>query len=236
MALVRMIGDRILEKRGAPWQALPVPDGPPGSMPSAMPIPVQHGRRTAVALPPAAPAITEARQVLEGDERPRLVIENTPVGRITIHPADHSRRLAVYESAAREVHRLPVVRVWEIVHSSRLRAAIVLEAKDPPAYTIYLNSLRTQCAVHRISSFRHEIEHGRQGDCLKAEGYNEAMERRCEAVGEVEALGAARLAVERESSASINAERCQRCSVNSEAPCPQGPDVFVAVQRALAPL
>jgi hypothetical protein len=222
MALVRIIGDRVFETRRGGWEALPVPEPRPGARPS---LASTH-----------APVITEGRRLLEADERPKIYIGETPVGPPTIYSADYAHRLPEYETAARDVYKLPVTRVWDIVHSSQLRAAIVLETNDPPAYTVYLNTLRTRCVVHRLGSFEHELEHARRGDCLKAEGYSERMEQRCNDVGEQHALAAARLAVARESTVSIDAERCRRCSARSEAPCPQGAEVFAAVQRALAPL
>ena len=228
MAEVRIRGDRVYED----GSAKAVPDGPPGEGVGGGVL--AFARKTAIVRPAAAASTNGTAR--DRDERRRIVIESTPVGEITIHPTDYARRLPAYETAARDVCRLPVVRVWEIVHSSRLRAAVVLESIEPTEYTVYLNVLRTQCVVHRLASFEHELEHVRRGDCGKAEDYNEAMERPCEAASDRQALVVAELAAARESRVSIDVERCRTCNANSEAPCPQGADVFAAVNRALAPL
>jgi len=244
MAERRIYGDRVFEKRGSEWHPLQVPDGPPGTMrspgllsSSLMPIPVQHRSDRAPAVPTPAPAMTEAR--FREDERPRLAIENSPVGPITIYPADYARRLPVYETAAREFYQLPVVGVSEIVHAGPLRAAVAAFG-NPPVYRVLLNSLRTVCSVHRWASFQHELEHIRRGDCLTSEGYSEAKERPCREVGAREALSIATVAADRVSRASgsisVDADRCRSCSVNHDAPCGQGAAVYQAVNRALAPL
>lgn len=228
MAECRLFGDRVYEKQRNGWVLLDVP------------APLPQAREAHASTRRAGTSAASVQESVPADsERRRLSIEWTPVGPLIVHPADYVRRLPAYESAAIQVHGLPIRRVWEIVHASTLRAAIVQEADAPAAFTIVINSLRTPCVVHRVASFEHELEHARRGDTRKASTAIDLVEseRRCEAVGDSAALVAARMAASRlqESSSHVrvDVDRCRTCNRNSEAPCAQGADVFHAVNAAL---
>ena len=190
-----------------------------------------------------APVIgTSPLRAADGDERPKVTIE-TPAGQVVIHPADYVARQPVYEGIAR-YHGLPVGAVWGIVHAGRPSVLGAARAtgrhlEDGRAeHVVYINALMP-CRMRAVQVAFHEFEHVRNADCLRTTEnvgaeYTE-MEARCQAAAGRAVLSAVAMA-QRSAACAIDAARCRTCALESERPCPQGSEVFEAVQSALRPL
>jgi hypothetical protein len=166
-------------------------------------------------------------------------------GRIVrIHAVDHRRRLPQYEHLA-ALAGVPLDAVWEIVHAPSLgrrdrvnelairgavRVSSVREGRT--RYTVWLNALQLHCVLHRLHTFQHELEHARRGDCLDGKGYGAQKEQACDARGALEVRAGVRV-VQSMSNCVIDEATCVGCAEQPRGACPQGAEVFEAVQRAL---
>ncbi len=212
---VRIVGDRIFPLRATreaiePW---PVPAVVPPA---------------AVESKPAAP---------DDDERPTgAVVIPGPDGRTTrIWPVDHVRPLPWYRRLA-EAAGVPVSGVWLVLNADRnvpFRGAV---HEGQRGHVVHLNVGRLQpCVLHRLSTFEHELEHARRGDCQSAAPHSLAEEEACDEAADQRVRAAVTFA-QRSAPCAIEADRCATCAAHGDRPCTQGEIVYRHVQQALAPL
>ena len=166
-------------------------------------------------------------------------VEGTQSGqRIVIHPVDVYRRLPSFEAIARQ-DGIPVKAVWATIHVAEgytLRGSASLNDKGEPHVHLVLQNL--PCALHRLGTFRHELEHVRRGDVARTaySPFRESEEREAEAACEAAGKAAVREWVEvtqQRATVPIQAEVCATCYREARHPCPQGAEVFDQVNTVL---
>jgi hypothetical protein len=164
--------------------------------------------------------------------KPQKITFPTPDGPLTIHAADHIRRLDGLERLA-ETTGVQVAAVWGVIHFSesqgrRLHAGAARIDGQPQVW-IAIN--RAQCPIIRLALLAHELRHVERGDLDQLSVYDEA-EGDADAAAE-HAIQSWAAVVTNTAATNVNPAACVRCYHGAHYPCSQGPDVFEAVRTRL---